>query len=111
MTKEEIIALYKQEHDELSEAYYSGTSGMTKEEFDLAHGKVWSGMEAELIANGLLNLSVRYEAYTKELIHSKRLTPFYVDYEVLEFDQELTEDEIASLEAEMGKTVRRTADE
>lgn len=52
MTAEKIKTKYKTLHDELSEAYYAGTSGLTKEEFDLQHGKIWADMEAELIAEG-----------------------------------------------------------
>jgi len=52
MTEEEIKTKYKGLHDELSNGYYSGTSGLTKEEFDLQHGKIWNDMEAELIAEG-----------------------------------------------------------
>lgn len=53
-TEIEIKAKYKKLHDDLSEAYYGGTSGLTKEEFDIRHGKVWADMEAELIAEGYL---------------------------------------------------------
>ena len=48
MLQEEIRAKYKKQHDELSEAFYAGTSGLTKEEFDLQHGKVWSDMDIEI---------------------------------------------------------------
>jgi len=54
LTEIEIKAKYKKLHDDLSDAYYGGTSGLTKEEFDLQHGKVWNDMEAELIAEGYL---------------------------------------------------------
>lgn len=54
LTEIQIKAKYKKLHDDLSEAYYSGESGLTKEEFDQQHGKVWSDMEAELIAGGFL---------------------------------------------------------
>jgi len=50
----EIRATYKALHDELSESYYAGTSGLTKEEFDTQHGQIWANMEAELIAEGHL---------------------------------------------------------
>lgn len=53
-TEAEIKAKYKMLHDELSDAYYAGTSGLTKEEFDFQHGKVWTDMETELIAEGYL---------------------------------------------------------
>ena len=52
MIKEEIITKYKALHDTLTQSYYSGTRGLSKEEFDLQHGKIWSDMEAELIAEG-----------------------------------------------------------
>ena len=48
MLQEEIRAKYKKLHDELSEAFYAGTSGLTKEQFDTQHGKVFSNMDAEL---------------------------------------------------------------
>lgn len=53
-TEAEIIANYNAAHDALSDSYYSSTSGLTKEEFDLQHGKIWSDMTAELIAAGYL---------------------------------------------------------
>jgi len=53
-TEAEIKAKYKVQHDTLSASYYAGTSGLTKEEFDFQHGKIWSDMEAELIAEGYL---------------------------------------------------------
>ena len=54
-TEVEIKTRYKKLHDDLSEAYYGGTSGLTKEEFDIQHGKVWNDMEAELIVEGYLS--------------------------------------------------------
>ncbi len=53
-TEAEIKAKYKNLHDTLSENYYAGTSGLTKEEFDIQHGKIWANMEAKLIAGGYL---------------------------------------------------------
>lgn len=50
----EIKAKYKKLHDDLSDAYYGGTSGLTKEEFDIQHGKIWGDMETELIAEGFM---------------------------------------------------------
>jgi len=47
-TKQQIIAKYKKQHDELSQAYYTGTSGLTKEEFDRQHGQNWDNMDAKL---------------------------------------------------------------
>lgn len=54
-TCEEIRANYKAQHDTLSESYYAGTSGLTKEEFDTQHGAIWNAMEAELIAQGCIS--------------------------------------------------------
>lgn len=53
-TCEEIRANYKAQHDILTESYYAGTSGLTKEEFDTQHAQIWANMEAELIAAGCL---------------------------------------------------------
>lgn len=53
-TEAEIRAKYKALHDTLTDAYYSGTSGLTKEEFDQQHGKIWDDMEAELRAGGFI---------------------------------------------------------
>ncbi|GAI40765.1 unnamed protein product [marine sediment metagenome] len=52
MTEAEIIAKYKALHDTLSERYYGGTRDLSKEQFDAQHGKIWSDLEAELIAAG-----------------------------------------------------------
>ncbi|GAI82438.1 unnamed protein product, partial [marine sediment metagenome] len=49
----------------------------------------------------------RYEVFAKEITHPKREAPIYVGYELLEFNQELTANERANLESELGKTVRR----
>ncbi len=51
-TQKEIEARYKQQHNKLTKSYYSGKSGLTKDEFDAQHAKIWGDMEAELIANG-----------------------------------------------------------
>lgn len=53
VTEAEIKAKYKALHDELGESYYERHE-LTKEEFDLQHGKIWNDMEAELIAKGYL---------------------------------------------------------
>lgn len=53
-TEAEIIANYKAQHDTLSESYYGGISGLTEDEFNLQHGKIWNDMEAELIAKGYI---------------------------------------------------------
>ena len=47
-TAKEIKANYKAQHDTLSESYYNGSSGLTKEQFDSQHGQVWDDMEAEI---------------------------------------------------------------
>lgn len=47
----EIKETYKNLHDSLSDSYYKRHE-LTKEEFDLQHGKIWADMEAELIAEG-----------------------------------------------------------
>jgi len=57
--------------------------------------------------NTLPPRTYRYEAFTKEIAHPKKATPIYVDYEILEFNQELTADEISGLETELGKTIRK----
>lgn len=54
LTEEEIRAKYMVLHNELSESYYSGASGLTKEEFDTQHGQIWNDMKAELIAEGYI---------------------------------------------------------
>ena len=55
-TEAEIRAKYKKLHDDLTERYYQRHE-LTKEEFDLQHGKIWADMEAELIAGGYLTIS------------------------------------------------------
>lgn len=54
MTEAEIKAKYKARHDTLSESYYAGTSGLSKEEFDQQHGKIWDDMRKELISYGYI---------------------------------------------------------
>jgi len=59
MTKDEIIAKYKQQHYDLKMPFYGKkrTVGVTPEEqatFDLEHGQIWNNMEAELIAGGYI---------------------------------------------------------
>ncbi len=49
-TREEITNTYKRMHDELSNSYYNKTSGLTKEEFDILHGNIWTDMDEELKA-------------------------------------------------------------
>jgi len=54
MTEAEIRAYYQELHDTLSADYYAGTSGLTKEEFDIQHGQIWTDMQAALIADGYI---------------------------------------------------------
>ena len=53
-TEKEIKDKHKKLHNELSQSYYAGKSGLTKEEFDTQHSQVWANMEAELIAGGFM---------------------------------------------------------
>jgi len=57
-TEQERKAKYQKLHDDLSKAYYGGTSGLTKAEFDAQHSQIWSNMEAELIAGGFMTAPV-----------------------------------------------------
>tara|TARA_Y100000310_G_scaffold320477_1_gene376975 strand:+ start:1991 stop:2236 length:246 start_codon:yes stop_codon:yes gene_type:complete len=54
-TEVSIKDSYKELHDLLSESYYN-FHNITKEEFGLQHGKIWTDMEAELIAGGHLTV-------------------------------------------------------
>lgn len=54
MTEVEIKAKYLGLHNELAESYYSGSSGLAKEEFDIQHGQIWTDMETELRAGGFI---------------------------------------------------------
>jgi len=54
MTEKEIKDKAKQDHDTLSASYYAGTSGLTKEQFDLQHGQIWDDMTTELLAEGFI---------------------------------------------------------
>lgn len=105
-TEAEIKAKYKQQHDDLTYRYYQ-LHEMDKATFDAQHGKIWNDMKVELIAEGFIPAVYRYEAFTKEVIHPKRETPIYLGYEVLDFNRELTTEEITSLEAQLGKTIRK----
>lgn len=53
MTEAEIKDKYKALHDKLSEDYYQKHE-LSKEDFDTQHGKIWSDMEAELIAGSFI---------------------------------------------------------
>lgn len=57
LTEKEIKNTHKQLHDELSEIYYDGTMGMSKEEFDTLHGQIWETMKEDLITEGHLTIS------------------------------------------------------
>ena len=52
-TEVEIKAKYKELHDLLSESYYN-SHNISKEEFDIQHGKIWDDMKAELIAGSFI---------------------------------------------------------
>ncbi len=43
--KEKVLD-YLRRHDELSRSYYSGKSGLSKEEFDRQHGAIWTEYDA-----------------------------------------------------------------
>lgn len=58
LTESEIRSNYKAAHDALTSSYYSGETGLTKEEFDDWHGSIWSGLREELIASGYLTPSL-----------------------------------------------------
>ena len=58
-TIDEIKTNYKEQHNTLSEAFYTKkkTVGVTQEEksiFDQQHGQIWNNMEAELLAEGYI---------------------------------------------------------
>lgn len=65
-TEAEIKAKYKELHDSLSEDYYENHL-MSKEEFDIQHGKIWNDMELELIAKGYLTLPEPPRDLAKEM--------------------------------------------
>ncbi len=56
MSKETIKAKYIGLHDNLSASFYDGKSNLTKEEFDIQHGKIWDDMKGELLAGGFISL-------------------------------------------------------
>ena len=55
-TEKEIKTNFKKLHDDLSDIYYDGTMGMSKEEFDNQHGMIWDTMRDELIAGGFITV-------------------------------------------------------
>lgn len=85
--------------------------GKSIDDFNKRHVEIWRNHEQELIDKGHLEPApeiYRYEAFVKEISHPKKGTPIYVGYEELEFNQELTTQEINDLEKELGKTVRKS---
>lgn len=60
MIEIEIKAQARIEHDLLTKLYYHPSENLpfedriTKEEFDFRHGKIWTDMEAELLAEGFI---------------------------------------------------------
>lgn len=46
-TKAEIMAKYKEMHDDLTQRFYQKHE-LEKEEFDAQHARIWMDMEAEL---------------------------------------------------------------
>ena len=44
-TIKELKTVFKTTHDTLSASYYAGTSGLTKEQFDTEHAKVWKDLD------------------------------------------------------------------
>ncbi len=81
ITEQQIRASFKMVHDELSEDYYSGKSGMSKEEFDTRHAGNWQDLEAVLIAAGFLEPVVPGRDFANELelleARVKRLEPLF----------------------------------
>ena len=67
MTEEEIITSSKMAHDELSESYYSGKSGMDKAAFDRLHAQNWFDMNEVLIAGGFRSPPVPVRDLAAEL--------------------------------------------
>ncbi len=53
-TEKLLQTIHKKAHDELSNDYYSGESGLTKEKFDQLHGQLHEDFRAALIAEGYL---------------------------------------------------------
>ena len=58
LSEKQIRENWKNQHAILSRAYYSGTSGLTKEEFDSQHGACWEMLESELIEAGYKQLPI-----------------------------------------------------
>lgn len=79
ITEKQIRASFKMVHDELSEGYYSGKSGMGKAEFDTKHGEVWSDMDAVLIAQGFKSMPIPVRDLAAEIdelgLRVKKLEP------------------------------------
>lgn len=66
-TEAEIVSNWKEQHNILSDAYYAGTSGLTKEEFDSQHGAIWEMMESELIEAGYKQIPIPPRDLTAEI--------------------------------------------
>ena len=54
MTEQKIRNKYTKLHDKLTASHYGGTGGLTKEQFDTQHAKIWTDMETELITGGFI---------------------------------------------------------
>ncbi len=65
-TEKKIKNKYQKLHGDLSEVYYKRHE-LTKEEFDLQHGKVWNDLESELISEGYLKPPVPPRDLTAEI--------------------------------------------
>lgn len=122
MTKQEVDQKYLDQANALEAEFFDIVdedlpsqhrilkAGKSIDEFDQRHGEIWHNHEAELIEQGFMEappIVYLYETFIKEIIHPRRDTPIYVGYQVLEFNQELTQEEISSLETQMGKIVRK----
>lgn len=66
-TEKQIRGTFKINHDELSEQYYSGKSGMSKSTFDTLHGQIWLDMDAVLIAEGFMSPEIPARDFGAEL--------------------------------------------
>lgn len=66
-----IIATFKAQHDILTIDYYTGVSGLTKEQFDQEHGQIWQDLDNELVASGFKQLPGPALDVGKELLRLK----------------------------------------
>lgn len=74
---------------------------LASDENSIVDGKLVIG------AKRIVPVIYQYEVFSKEITHPKLLTTRYLDYEVLEFNQELTAAEINELRTILGKTIRK----